>query len=251
MMSLTNTFAHLKKRLMNLLKGFQLIVFVTLTIIVFGYTTPYPPDKKVEIIATPKTAQIWVDGSLVGNGTFKLKIPFGARAEVIVTDVGYSQIDRIFDNTTAMTGSSIPKKSYFNLVKDPSLSSTMESEYVNRNIALSVKADRDKKDAWRIIYSTILNYFDVLEANDESSGYLRTSWVGSTFQAGGSGNTIRQRVIVKTVSSDPLSFSLKFISEQSGLYATSYSDDAMFSPYSRIPKKYDGFIEELMAKLKN
>ena len=112
---------------------------------------------------------------------------------------------------------------------------------------LNVKPDRTKDEAWKIIVATILGKFDVLEMNDEKSGYLRTAWVGKNFAA----NTVRMRVNVKQATDAPLTYKIKFISEASGSPRTPYSADEQFDAIGRILKTYDGFLDELITKLKN
>ena len=70
--------------------------------------------------------------------------------------------------------------------------------------------------------ATVLGKFDVLEMNDEKSGYLRTAWVGK----------------------------IKFISEASDSPRTPHTADEQFDPIGRILKTYDGFLDELITKLK-
>jgi len=122
-----------------------------------------------------------------------------------------------------------------------------QSSYANRNITLSVMRGRTKEEAYEIVQSTVLSYFDVLESDNESSGYLRTAWVGTNY----ANNTKRVRVIIRKSGSKPVKFSLKFVSQESGVAGTSYTDDAKYKSINSIPNSYDGFIEELMARLKN
>ena len=122
-----------------------------------------------------------------------------------------------------------------------------QSSYANKNIALAVMKGRTQEEAWEIVRGTVLSYFDVLESDDERSGYMRTAWVGTSF----SRNTTRHRVIIRKNGNNPIKYSLKFTSQESGRNGTSYTDDAKFKNVNRIPNRYDGFVEELMTKLQN
>lgn len=140
-----------------------------------------------------------------------------------------------------------PKSDYFKLQSDESYTSSIQSDIANNEIVLNIKPGRTKEEAWKTIVATVLGKFDVLEMNDEKSGYLRTSWIGVTFKA----NTVRMRVIIKQSTDEPLSYKIKFVSEYSGRAGTPFSADEQFAPFGRMLKKYDGFLEELTTKLKN
>ena len=102
------------------------------------------------------------------------------------------------------------------------------------NIDIERKTNKPEVEAWRLISQIITSYFDVIEVTDMNTGYLRTAWVVQTFKQ----NTIRTRIIVKLGSSNPLSYKVKLISEQSGQPQTSVKSDELFKEYNRILKKY-------------
>ena len=167
--------------------------------------------------------------------------------KISITENGYTTKTKTFVFRNKAEYKAIPPAINFDLKADPTFTSTSISADVNRNVVLRVKKDRTMEQAWEILQSTILAYFDVLEANDGNSGYLRTSWVGTSFR----NNTIRERLIIKKGGKNPIKFNLKFISEQSGVNGTSYTDDSKYKPFDRIPKKYDALVGELMTKLAN
>jgi len=100
-------------------------------------------------------------------------------------------------------------------------------------------------EAWRLISQIITSYFDVIEVTDRETGYLRTAWVVQTFKQ----NTIRTRVIVKLGSSDPLTYKVKLVSEESGQPMTSVKSDELFKEYDRVLRKYKEIINEIETRL--
>lgn len=199
--------------------------------------------QKVKITTSPGTAEILENGRPVGVGAYTLNVPKrGATFTIEVNAPGYLSQTRFY-----ASGGSFSKTAYFQLQPDPLYTSTTQSDILNRDNTLNTKSGRTKEEAWKIIVSTVLDKFDVLEVNDERSGYLRTSWVGTNF----SSNTIRVRVIVKLHTEDPLVYKIKFISEESGKNGTAFNADELYKPYNRMQKKYDGFMDELMTKLRN
>jgi hypothetical protein len=201
--------------------------------------------QKVKVTTSPQSARIYVNGVSMGAGQLVVTVPSNECVTVQIVEEGYIQETRTYCKKRGV--SPPPKTDYCQLQPDESYTSSLQSDIANNEIVLNVKSDRTKSEAWKIIVSTILSKFDVLENNDEKLGYLRTSWVGVTFKA----NTVRMRVIVKQSSDDPLSYKIKFVSENSGRSGTAFSADEQYRAFDRILKKYDGFLEEISTKLKN
>lgn len=199
----------------------------------------------VAVTTSPQTAKIYVNGILMGTGSLSVTVPNGDCVTVECTDVGYIPQTT---NYCKKKGVTIPPKSdYKKLEVDETFTSTVEVDNANIDIPLDVKKERTKEEAWKIIVATVLGKFDVLEMNDQSSGYLRTAWVGRS----SNGSTFRCRVIVKMSSEDPLAYKIKFVSDIAYEPKLSYSADEKYQPINRIWKKYDGFLDELITKLKN
>ncbi|MBK6379706.1 MAG: hypothetical protein IPO01_12625 [Chitinophagaceae bacterium] len=201
--------------------------------------------SSVSITSSPQTAKIFVNGVEMGSGSHQLSVPLNECLTVEVRAEGFIQESRTYCKKKGQGAP--PKSDYFKLQQDESYTSSIESDIANKELILNVKSERNKEEAWKIIVATVLGKFDVLEMNDEKSGYLRTAWVGKPFAA----NTVRMRVIVKQATDDPLTYKIKFISEASGSPRTPYSADEQFDPIGRILKTYDGFLDELITKLKN
>lgn len=199
----------------------------------------------IAVTSTPQTAKIFVNGVVMGAGSLQLTVPFGECLTVEVKEEGYIPESRTYCKKKGQGAP--PKSDYFKMQPDESYTSSIQSDIANKELVLNVKSERTKEEAWKIVVQTILGKFDVLEMNDEKSGYLRTSWIGVTFKA----NTVRMRVIVKQATEDPLSYKIKFVSESSGRSGTPFSADEQFSAFGRILKTYDGFLDELTTKLKN
>lgn len=201
--------------------------------------------QKVKVTTSPQSAKIYVNGVSMGAGQLVVTVPGNECVTVQIVEEGYIPETRTYCKKKGV--SPPPKTDYFQLQPDESYTSSLQSDIANNEIVLNVKNDRTKAEAWKIIVTTILSKFDVLENNDEKLGYLRTSWVGVTFKA----NTVRMRVIIKQANEDPLSYKIKFVSENSGRSGTAFNADEQYRSFDRILKKYDGFLEEISTKLKN
>jgi hypothetical protein len=127
--------------------------------------------------------------------------------------------------------------------KDDAFDATEATDMAN--IDIEIKTNKPEVEAWRLISQIITSYFDVIEVTDRNTGYLRTAWVVQTFKQ----NTIRTRIIVKLGSSDPLSYKVKLISEQSAQPQTSVKSDELFKEWDRILRKYKEVVNEIQTRL--
>jgi len=229
----------------KIIKTSTLCISILLLITSFSVPEINIGGEKVTVTTDPQTARIYINGVLTGTGKVVVTVPKNDCVKVEVKLEGYIPETRNYCDKKGM--SSPPNSDYIQLQSDESYTSSIQSDVANNEILLSVKKGKAREEAWKTIVQTVLSKFDVLENNDEKSGYLRTSWVGQTFRS----NTIRTRVIIKQSSEDPLAFKIKFVSEESGRSGTPFNADEQFRAFTRILKKYDGFIEELTTKLAN
>ena len=223
-------------KLKNTIIGITFCILCSLTV---------KASEKVIITTSPQTARIYVNGVQMGTGKVEIKISKNDCITVEVKQEGYIQESRTYCNKKGVADP--PSKDYIQLQEDESYTSSIESNIANTEVQVNVNPNKSREDAWKQIMSTVLDKFDVLENSDEKAGYIRTSWVGMSFKS----NTIRIRLIIKQSSEKPLIYKVKFVSESSGRSATPYNADEQFRPYNRILKKYDGFLDELITRLKN
>ncbi|MBC8033637.1 MAG: hypothetical protein H7Y03_05790 [Chitinophagaceae bacterium] len=219
------------------LNALFLLLFITLFITVHA--------KKVTVTTSPQTARIYVNGVLMGSGKILVTIPKKECVTVEIRMEGYIQETRTYCSKKGITPP--PGTDYIQLQQDESYTSSLQSDIANTDVLIHAKPGKSREEAWKQIVSTVLGKFDVLENNDERAGYLRTSWNGSSFKT----NTVRIRLIVKQASEDPLAYKIKFVFEESGKPGTAFNADELYHSVNRLPKKYDGFMEEITTKLKN
>ena len=202
--------------------------------------------SKFTLTTSPENARIYVNGVLKGTGKIDIDIP---RRECITVEVkleGFVRVVRTYCNEKRELKKS--HTDYIILREDAAITSSVLSDFVNNEIQLTVKGTKTREEAWRLIVATVLSRFEELDLNDERAGYLRTSWISNPFD----NNTVRIKVIVRQTSDDPLAYKIKINSEESGRPDTPVNNaDGLYKPFNRMLKKYDGFMEELMTKLKN
>lgn len=223
----------------------SIISTITVAFIALFLTSNIAQSQKITITTSPQTARIFVNGVSMGAGKLIVTVPRDECVKVEVREDGYLSEERTYCKRRGFT--TPPKSDYFQLDVDESYTSSIQSDIANKEGIYAVKHNRTREEAWKIIVTTVLGSFDVLESNDEKSGYLRTNWLGQSFKR----NTVRMRLIIKLNTEEPLSYKIKFVSEYSGHSSTAFSADEQYAPFSRILKRYDGFLEELAQKLKN
>lgn len=226
-------------------KKSTLIQWLFVVVFSLSFITKGMAAEKVVITSSPQTARIYVNGVQMGTGKVEIKVSKNDCITVEVKQEGYIQESRTYCVKKGMADP--PSTDYIQLQEDESYTSSIESNIANTEIQVNVNANKSREEAWKQVISTVLDKFDVLENSDEKAGYLRTSWVGMPFK----NNTIRIRFIVKQSSEKPLVYKVKFVSESSGKGSTAFNADEQYRPYNRILKKYDGFLDELLTRLKN
>ncbi|REE81857.1 hypothetical protein BX611_1397 [Lutibacter oceani] len=199
-------------------------------------------DRLVKIEATPNDAEIYVDGKVVGVGTYDLKVPFNNCVEVIVKKESFLNIKKNYCNSNDYQEP--PLRDHLELIEDEAHRQSISTDLANVNFTIVVKPDIIEDDAWKLLSSIVTTEFDVLEVIDKETGYMRTAWQVEGFN----GSTVRTRIIVKLGDSNPLKYVMKISSERAD-GAVSVKEDQEFEEWSRILKKYKNIIEEAQSRL--
>jgi hypothetical protein len=217
-------------------KGFLLILILALT-----SSASFAGKKIVKLGVSEADAKIFLDGKLMGSGQMDIVILSNTCVNIRIEKVGFltEHITFCYKSNFAPP----PKTYYVEMKKDDAYDATEATDMAN--IDIEIKTNKPENDAWKLISQIITSYFDVIEVTDRNTGYLRTSWVVQTFKQ----NTIRTRMIVKLGNSDPLSYKIKLISEQSGQPQTSVKSDELFKEWDRVLRKYKEVINEIQGRL--
>ncbi|MDP3311933.1 hypothetical protein [Lutibacter sp.] len=199
-------------------------------------------DRLVKMEVTPKTAEIKVDGKIVGVGNYELKVPENTCVEVILFKESFLSVKKNYCNSKDYQVP--PLREHFELSEDEAYKTSISTDLANVNFSIVVKPQLNASDSWKLLSSIVTTEFDVLEVIDKETGYLRTAWQVHNFK----GSTIRTRVIVKLGDSNPLKYVIKISSERADGLA-SVKEDEKFEEWNRILKKYKNIIEEAQSRL--
>jgi hypothetical protein len=215
-----------------------LLLFLILVLVSSGV---FAGKKVVKLGVSEPDAKIYIDGKLMGSGQLDIVVLSNSCVNIKVEKVGFltEYITFCYKPNYAPP----PKTYYVEMKKDDAYDATEATDMAN--IDIEIKTNKPEMEAWRLISQIITSYFDVIEVTDRETGYLRTAWVVQTFKQ----NTIRTRVIVKLGSSDPLTYKVKLVSEESGQPMTSVKSDELFKEYDRVLRKYKEIINEIETRL--
>ncbi len=216
----------------------KLLLFV---VAILMSTQTFALKKKVTISSSQSDAAIYVDGQLMGNGQVNVVVMSNSCVTVQIFKTGYLSVRKTFCNKKSSPKP--PKTYYAEMVRDDAYDASIQTDIANVDINLS--SNKSEEETWKLISQIIMSYFDVIEVTDRETGYLRTSWVVQSFTQ----NTIRTRVIIKSGSTNPLTYKVKLVSESSGSAMTSVKDDEKFKEWDRVLRKYQSVLDELQNRL--
>ncbi len=199
--------------------------------------------KKIRFVVSEPDAKIFVDGRMMGTGQLEIIVPAYACIVVKVEKTG--MLTEVIEFCNKPDFAPPPKNYNLLMQKDDAYDASEATDMAN--IDIEVKTTKPELEAWKLLSQIITSYFDVVEVTDRETGYLRTSWVIQTFKK----NTIRTRMIVKLGSTNPLTYKIKLVSEQSQQPNTSVKSDELFREWDRVLRRYKEVVYECQSRLAN
>ena len=217
-----------------------------------------PPTYRMELagrvvnVTAPDGAGIFVNNKQVGVGAFAVQVPEKQCVQVRVSQRGLLSARREY---CAKEGElEPPRDDNVPLRQDASFAASVSSDQANVNVTIEVGSRFKEDQAWRLLTSIVLNYFDVLENSDAATGYLRTASQNKSWGENNANDSmVRTRIILKRASDSPLRYTVKIVSEKNkdGLpEGWSSKDDENFFPWDRLLNTYKDVISEMQARLK-
>jgi hypothetical protein len=223
-------------------------------------------DRSIQVNAMPEDASIFVDGKEVAKGTYTMKLNAGKCSELLVLKSGFVGYKSTLCNQPDATA---PEGNYaIQLKQDEAYLQSEQSSIANKNFNLIIENTTiTPLDGWKKLVSIIQSYFDEIETVDFSTSYLKTNWVGKTFNAGSEFKSmIRTRVII-TYGGETNKYNIKILSEitkpdsncsrsandvnnSSNSTSLTATNDECFEPVDRILRKYSELISEIQRRFK-
>lgn len=217
-------------------------------LLIFGLSLPVFAEKTIAIVVEPKEASIYVNNNFVGYGYAEITKPSGSRVAVLRIEC-----EEYKPLLTKIYGNDKRKSISYTLQQDGFYRSSAASGIVNKYFTVEIDPQyysiEDGKinvsKAWKLLHQILLNYFNEISTTDFDGGYVQTPWAYKTFTM--SEMQMRTRVTIRDIStSSRVAFQIKIDSETAATMAAKHGE---FSEVDRIPKDFEGLIEELQTRI--
>lgn len=222
-----------------------LLFLLTLTSVCIGNAA----EKIVKISVVPQEAAIYVNNNLLGYGYAEFTKP--KKKEVAVIKIECSEYNTVI---TKFYGTDKRTAISYTLQQDGFFRSSAASGIVNKYFTINIdpqyyKIDENNKidvsKAWKLLHQILLNYFNEIATTDFDGGYVQTIWQYKQFNL--SEKQIRNRVTIRDISTpERIAFQIKVDSEVASGQAAKHGE---FEAIDRIPKEFEGIIQELQTRI--
>lgn len=199
--------------------------------------------KKITINVIPETAKIYVDGQLVGNGSYKVEFKKDNDFFVIkVQDDGY--ITRTFRLLKSNPNNTV----LYTLPEDEAYAASTGGEdgmdLANKWFDVTCRKGMSEDVIWKRLMSVTTNYFDNVEVRDKTAGWIKSSWRLSKFKY----QTVRTRLEVRMSFTDENVISYRVrISVQ--IKDNDCRGENCYKNYDRVLRTFEPLIQELQTSV--
>ncbi len=199
--------------------------------------------KKVTINVLPSNAKIYVDGQLVGEGSYQVKFDRNTDFFMIKLEApGY-----ITRNYRLLKSN--PKKTVlYQLPEDQAFKASSGSEdgvdLANRWFDVTCRKGLTEEAIWKRLMSVTTNYFDNIEVRDKAAGWIKSQWRVTNFTY----QTVRTRLEVRMSFTDD-----EVITYRARITVQIKENDCRgencYKSYDRVLRTYDALIQELQTSV--
>ena len=221
----------------------------------FGMATSMTFAQTKTIHVTPDKAKIYVDGSEVGNGTYKIK--FNNKTDFYILKFecpGYitKQVKLMKNNPNKTIEYKMSKDEFFLNSVGPSGNAAGEEaiDVANKWFEVTARGGMTEDKIWKRLMSIASSNFENVEIRDKAAGWIRTAWVKKPYTTNDGTVMARTRMEIKinTDNDEEISYKVK-ISSEVNYDADNCTEEDCFEKSDRILKKYVDVINELQNKL--
>lgn len=130
------------------------------------------------------------------------------------------------------------------LTRSPLWEATTFSQATNTWIQVLVGSEIDSKMAWQIMIDAVIKRSSNIKELNYESGYLQTKYTVRKFETKNGEFLLRCQLIATLVSTEPLIYRIKDVSEWSG-------NGVQWHPYNRIFIEHQEMITEIQDRLRS
>lgn len=197
--------------------------------------------KKITINVIPETANIFIDGQMVGTGTYQVNFDRNSDFYVVKLEApGY------ISRTYRLLKSNPKKTVLYVLPEDDALNASMGSEdgndLANRWMEIKCRSGLSQDVIWKRLMSVCTNYFDNIEVRDKSAGWIKTAWRVTKFRE----QTVRTRLEVRMsfTDEDVISYRARITVQ---IKDNDCHTENCYKQYDRVLRTFEPMIQELQT----
>ncbi len=198
-------------------------------------------SKKITVKTLPENAQIAVDGSVVGEGTYTLKFDKGNEFYVVtISAPGYiTKKYRVLKSN--------PQKSVlFTLPEDEAMKASFGSEdgsaLANTWLDITCRKGLTEDLIWKRLMNVSTSYFDNIVVRDKGAGWIKTNWKITKFP----NQLVRTRLEVRIsfTNEETVSYRARISSQ---IKESDCPSDDCYTAWDRVLNKFEPMIQELQT----
>ena len=199
--------------------------------------------KKITINVIPETANIYIDGQMVGAGNYEVK--FDKKTDFYVVKV---EAPGYLSRTYRLLKSNPKNTVLYTLPIDEAYEASTGSEdgmdLANRWIDITCKKGLSEDVVWKRLISVCTNYFDNIEVRDKSAGWIKTAWKVTRFK----NQTVRTRLEVRMsfTDEDVLSYRSRLVIQ---IKDNECRGENCYKTYDRVLRTDEPLIQELQTSV--
>ncbi|MDE5800117.1 MAG: PEGA domain-containing protein [Paramuribaculum sp.] len=200
--------------------------------------------KKITINTIPETASIYIDGQMVGTGSYQVK--FDRNTDFYVVKI---EADGYIPETYRLRKDNPKNTVLYTLQEDEAMAASVGSEdgvdLANRWFDVTCRKGLTEDQIWKRLMSVCTNYFDNIEVRDKSAGWIKTGWRITHFKK----QSVRTRLEVRIsfTDNDMISYRVR-LTVQEKRDKTCRGENC-YKSYDRVLRTFEPMIQELQTSV--
>lgn len=199
--------------------------------------------KKITINTIPETANISIDGQIVGTGSYQVKFDKNTDFYVVKIEApGYV-------TKTYRLRKDNPKNTVlYTLPEDEAMLASVGGEdgvdIANRWFDVTCRKGFTEEQIWKRLMSVCTNYFDNIEVRDKAAGWIKTGWRISHFRE----QDVRTRMEIRMsfIGEDVISYRVRLTVQ---IKDKDCRGENCYKSYDRVIRTFEPMVQELQTSV--
>lgn len=200
--------------------------------------------KKITINTLPAEAKIYVDGALVGTGSYQLNMKNDFYV-IKVEATGYWE--RNYTLRKDYTKNAI----LYKLPENEALKDVINNdggegsaEIANRWFDITCRKGMTEEQVWKRLMNITTSYFSEVEVRDKTAGWIKTGWHPTAF----TNEVVRTRMEIRVsfVDSETMTYRVRITSQ---IREKECTEKYCYKTFDHILKEFEPLIQELQTSV--